>query len=81
MSQAAVQERRVVLDDILDLVETLSPEEQEVLATVIRNRLREYRRARLIADAQEAHEAYDRGDVVRGTVDELMAEINRCVSS
>ena len=59
----------------IETVEKLTPEEQEMLVEVVHRRLLERRRAELAEDIAAAREAYRRGDVRRGTVDDLMAEL------
>ena len=59
----------------LEAVEKLAPRDQEMLVEIMRHRLTEQRRADLAEDIAAAREAYQRGDVRRGTVDELMAEL------
>jgi hypothetical protein len=59
----------------LETVEELTPGDQEMLVEIVRRRLVERRRAELAEDIAAAREAYRRGDVRRGTVDDLMAEL------
>ena len=59
----------------LETVEELTPGDQEMLVEIVRRRLIERRRAELAEDIAAAREAYRRGDVRRGTVDDLMAEL------
>lgn len=59
----------------LETVEELTPGDQEMLVEIVRRRLIERRRAELAEDIIAAREAYRRGDVRRGTVDDLMAEL------
>jgi len=58
----------------LETVEELTPGDQEMLVEIVRRRLIERRRAELAEDIAAARETYRRGDVRRGTVDDLMAE-------
>ena len=59
----------------LETVEELTPGDQEMLVEIVRRRLIERRRAELAEDIAAAREAYRHGDVRRGTVDDLMAEL------
>jgi len=59
----------------IETVEKLTPEEQEMLVEIMHRRLIEWRRAELAGDIAAAREAYRHGDVRRGTVDDLMAEL------
>jgi DNA replication initiation complex subunit (GINS family) len=59
----------------LDAVERLTLEEKELLFDVAYRRLIEERRARLATEIAEAREAYRRGEVRRGSVDDLLTEL------
>jgi len=59
----------------IDVVEALPPEDQETLIDLIHRRLIARKRAELTEDIAAAREAYRRGDVRRGMVDDLMAEL------
>ena len=51
-------------------------EQQEDLVEIVRNRQRECRREALAASVEQARREFTRGEVQRGTVDALMAEID-----
>lgn len=55
--------------------EGLPEEQQQDLVEIIRNRQRERRRDALAAAVEQARQEFARGEVRRGTVDDLMAEI------
>ena len=59
----------------LETVEKLTLGDQEMLLEVVRRRLVERKRTGLAEDIAAAREAYRRGDVRRGTVEDLMAEL------
>jgi hypothetical protein len=61
--------------EAIETVEALPPDDQTLLIEIVRRRLIELRRAELAADVKEARSAYERGDVRRGTVTELMEEL------
>lgn len=61
---------------VLESVETLPEEDQLVLIDLIRKRLAEQRRAEIAANIAETRQEYQAGRVQRGTVEELMAELN-----
>ena len=63
-------------DQVLDDVETLSPAEQIELVEVIWRRLVEQRRTEIKAHVAEANEDYRIGNAIRGSVAELLAEID-----
>jgi cation transport regulator ChaB len=66
----------VTFQKALDVVELLPKYQQENLVETIRHRLIEYRREILAENIREAKEEYSRGEVKRGTVDDLMMELS-----
>lgn len=66
----------VTFHEVLDIVESLPEYQQEDLIDIIRRRLIEQRRNRLADSIREAREGYARGEVKRGSVDELMKELS-----
>lgn len=58
--------------EVIETVETLPPDDQALLVEIIRQRLIQHRRKELAAEIAEAREAYQRGEVHRGTVADLM---------
>ena len=66
----------VTFQEVLDFVESLPEYQQEDLIDIIRRRLIEQRREKLADTIREAREEYTRGDVKRGTVDDLMKELS-----
>ena len=61
--------------EVLEIVEMLPEEEQETLLDIIQRRLREHRRERIAQNVTKAREEYAKGEIRKGTVDELMEEI------
>lgn len=61
--------------EVIETVEALPPDDQELLIEIVRQRLIQQRRAELAADIVEARRAYQRGEVRRGTVADLMEEL------
>ena len=61
---------------VIESIETLPFDEQMLLVEIIRRRVIEHRRADLIAEVAEAREAYQLGDVRRGTVEDLLNELD-----
>ena len=66
----------VTFHEVLDMVESLPEYQQEDLIDIIRRRLIEQRREKLADTIREAREEYTRGDVKKGTVDDLMKELS-----
>jgi hypothetical protein len=66
----------VTFQEVLDIVESLPEYQQEDLVDIIRRRLIEQRRDRLAVSIREAREDFARGEVKKGTVDDLMKELS-----
>ena len=60
---------------VIETIETLPPDDQILLVEIIRQRLIQRRRSELISEVAAARQAYQRGDVRRGTVADLMREL------
>ena len=63
------------IQEVIEAVESLQPDDREVVLDVVKNRMIQRRRARLIKEVEEARADYIRGNVKRGNVKDLMAEI------
>lgn len=70
-----MQQSSSAFDQALDAVEVLSPEEQEDLLLIVRRRLAEAGRQRLLANIEEARREYAEGKARVMSVDEIMREI------
>ena len=68
--------KTVGFQDALEIVESLPEPQQDELLEILRRRRRERRRDALADRIAEARSEYDRGEVSRGTVDDLMKELN-----
>lgn len=62
-------------DEILDNIDTLSIERQETLIKILQKRLAETRRRQIAQHAAEAHQLYQAGQLPRGSVDDLLVDI------
>lgn len=71
-----VSEQTSELQQAIELVETLPIEAQEVLVEIIQKRLHQRRRAELLQTVLESERDYAEGNVHRGTVTDLMAELD-----
>jgi hypothetical protein len=69
-------EKLSTLHQALDLVETLEPEEQAILLNIISKRLAQQRRNELIEDIAQARDDYQKGNIKRGSIADLMAELD-----
>ena len=61
--------------EVIETVEALPPDDQALLIELVRQRLIQHRRAELAAEIAEARHAYQRSQVRRGTVADLMKEL------
>ena len=68
-------QQTVTFQEALDIVESLPEYQQEDLMNLIQRRRLERRRELLAESIKEARAEYARGEVTRGTVDELMQKI------
>lgn len=62
--------------EALDIVEGLPEEQQQSLFEIIHSRQKERHREALVASIEQARRELARGEVRRGTVDDLLAEID-----
>jgi hypothetical protein len=60
----------------IDVVEALEPEEQAMLLDIISKRLSQQRRDELIIDVAQARDDYQKGNTKRGSVADLMTELD-----
>jgi hypothetical protein len=67
--------KTATFDEALDIIESLPEEQKESIIEIVKHRLIEDRRDQLVQNIKEAREEYSRGEVRRGTVDDLFREI------
>lgn len=67
--------KQLGFNEVLELVETLSTSDQEVLIDLVKKHLAQKRRAEIAANIFAATEEYKAGKSRRLTVDEFMAEL------
>jgi len=60
----------------IEVVEALPLEDQEILLDILANRLRQQRRDDVLKSIAEAEQDYADGNVRRGSVADLMAELD-----
>jgi len=65
----------VTFQEAMDAVESLPEEQRESLIEIVRRRLAEERRDRLVESIRQAREEYERGEIRKGTADELFREL------
>ncbi len=64
-------------DQILEMIDGLSLDEQEDLISIARNRQVEKRREEIAANITNSRLEYQQDEVFRGTVDDIIAELNK----
>ncbi len=62
-------------NQVLDLIEAMPDEEQMILFDLINRRRSERRRDEIVANIEAAAKEYEQGQVFRGSVDDVMAEL------
>lgn len=62
-------------NEILEMVKTLSTEEQTDLMNIVRYRQLERRRQKIATNIADSKVEYQEGNVFRGTVEEIMNEL------
>ena len=67
--------KTTTFDEALEIIESFPEDQRESIVEIVKRRLTEERRERLAQTVKEAREEYARGEVRRGTVDDLMHEI------
>ncbi|MBI5411225.1 MAG: hypothetical protein HZA21_04455 [Nitrospirae bacterium] len=65
----------VTFREALELVESLSDEERLALVDIVKHRLVEKRRDEIAESVREAREDYARGEVRKGTADDLLRDL------
>ena len=60
--------------ELIESVESLPLDDQQMLLDIINMRIIERRREELVADMEESLEAYRKGEVRIGTVDDLLRD-------
>lgn len=69
-------QQTVTFQGALDTIESLPEYQQENLVDIVRHRLIEHRRELLAENIKKARNEYARGEVKKGTVDDLMRNIS-----
>ena len=69
--------QKIHFNQILEMIDNLSLDEQEDLINIVQHRQIERRREEIAANIAKAHQEYQQDEVFRGTVDEIIAELNK----
>ncbi len=64
------------LQQALNVIESLDPEEQAILVNIISKRLSQQRRNEMLQEVTQARRDYQQGNIKQGTVADLMAELD-----
>ncbi len=64
-------------NQILEMIDNLSFDEQEDLINIARHRQIEQRREEIATNIIKADQEYQQDEVFRGTVDDLITELNK----
>ena len=70
------RQQNVTFQEALDIIESLPEYQQKDLIDIIQHRLIEHGRDLIAENIKEAKEAYAKGEVKKGSVDELMKELS-----
>jgi hypothetical protein len=68
---------RLTFDELLDTIDQLPIDQQETLVEVIQRRLIDLRRQEIAKHAAEARQLYLTGKLPHGTVEDLMADMDK----
>lgn len=67
----------ITFNDVLEIVDSLPEGQRETLIEIVKHRLIEERRDKLAQRIKEAKETYAKGEVRKGSIDDLMCEISK----
>lgn len=60
----------------IEAVEALPPDAQAILVDIVQKRLKQQRRDELLQEVAEAERNYSQGNVRRGSISDLLAELD-----
>ena len=72
------QKQSVTFQEAIDIVESLPQNQQEDLISVLQRRMIEQKRKSLVKSVREARAEYKKGEVKRGSVDDLLKDLSEC---
>lgn len=77
LKKMAISNRQnITFQEAIEIIESLPEYQQEDLIDIIRHRLTEQRREQLANNIKEARAEYARGEIKKGTVDDLLKEFS-----
>ena len=62
-------------ENILDSIDTMELQEQQMIVNIVQNRIAEKKRIEIIKEVEQGRIDYKNGNVMRGGVKELLADI------
>ena len=68
-------QNNMTFQEVLEMVETLPEYQREDLVNIIQHRLIEQKREQLAKNVKEARAEYARGEINKGTVDDLLRDL------
>jgi hypothetical protein len=68
--------KTIQFNQILEMIDYLSVDEQDDLINIVRHRQIEKRREQIANKINQTRQEYQEGKVFRGTVDDIIAELN-----
>jgi hypothetical protein len=69
--------KTATFDEALDIIESFPEDQRESIVEIVKRRLAEERREQLAQTIKESRGEYARGEVRRGTVDDLIREVSQ----
>ena len=66
-----------IKDEAFDIIESFPEDQRDSIVEIVKRRLTEERREQLAQTIKEAREEYARGEVRRGTVEDLIREVSQ----
>jgi ribosome recycling factor len=69
--------KTVTFDEVLEIIESFPEKQRESIVEIVKRRLTEERREQLAQTIKESREEYARGEVRRGTVEDLIREVSQ----
>jgi hypothetical protein len=72
-----MMDARLSFDELLEKIDGLPIDQQETLVEVIQRRLIDLRRQQIAKNAAEARQLYFAGKLPKGTVEDLMADLDK----
>jgi hypothetical protein len=76
-NKRSTMDTRLTFDELLDSIDQLPIDQQETLVEVIQRRLIDLRRQEIAKHAADARKLYFAGQLPHGTVEDLMADLDK----